>query len=237
MMLGVRPDGSDTATLRLEPTRPAHFDAGWYSLVRTRVDTSAKGVGQAYPIPSSPRPPSSEIEVTDRDVLGGRVSPVFTRQVSDGDQLHLHGPLGTLTWSKADGGPFVMIGAGSGVAPMASIMRLASARQSTVPMALLCSNRERASVLLYEPLEELDHHEDRLSVTHTFTRSPWDPSARYHRHIDVPMIDDVNEELALRSLAPQLVLVAGPPAMVTSVRAVLATLGIGEDRIKRELHG
>jgi ferredoxin-NADP reductase len=171
-VLGVRPDGSDTATLRLEPTRPAHFAAGWYSLVRTRVDTSPKGVGQAYSVPSSPRPPSSEIEVTDRDVPGAPVSPVFTRQVGDGDQLHLHGPLGTLTWSEADGGPFVMIGAGSCVAPMASIMRFASARQSTVPMALLCSNRERTSVLLRELLEELDRHEDRVSVTHTFTRSP-----------------------------------------------------------------
>ena len=53
-----------------------------------------------------------------------------------------------------------MIGAGSGVAPMTPVMRLASARKSTVPMALLCSNRERASVLLYKPLEELDRHAD-----------------------------------------------------------------------------
>jgi len=126
-----------------------------------------------------------------------------------------------------------MIGAGSGIAPMTSIMRLASARQSTVPMALLCSNRERASVLLSEPLEELDRHADPLSVTHTFTRSPWDPSARYHRHIEAPMIDDVIEELALRSPAPQSVLIAGPPAMVTSVRAALATLGIGGLHQKR----
>lgn len=110
-----------------------------------------------------------------------------------------------------------MIGASSGVAPMASTMRFASARQSTVPMALLCSNRERASVLLREPLEELDRHEDRVSVTHTFTRSPWDPSAGYHRHIDAPMIDDVIEELTLRSPAPQSVLVAGGSEMVTAV--------------------
>ncbi|SRR5665213_142644 len=236
-VLGVRLDGSDAATLRLELPRPAHFAAGQYYLVRMRVDATPKGVEQAYSVSSSPWPPSSEIEITVRDVPGGRVSPVLTRQVGAGDQLHLHGPFGTLTWSEADGGPLVMIGAGSGIAPMTSIMRLASACKSTVPMALLCSNRERASVLLYEPLEELDRHEDRVSVTHTFTRSPWDPSARYHRQIDAPMIDDVIDGLALRSPALPSVLVAGPPAMVTSVRAALATLGIGEDRIKSELHG
>lgn len=235
--LGVRPDGSDAATLRLELPRPAHFAAGQYNLVRMRVDAAPKGVEQAYSVSSSQWPPFSEIEVTDRDVPGGRASPVSTRQVGDGVQLHLYGPLGTLTWSEADEGPFVMIGVTSSVAPMASIMRFASARQSTVPMALLCSNRERASVLLRELLEELDRHEDRVSVTHTLTQSPWDPSARYHRHIDAPMIDAVIKELTLRSPTPQSVLVAGGSAMMTSVRAALATLGIGEDRIKSELYG
>lgn len=127
-----------------------------------------------------------------------------------------------------------MIGARSGVAPMTSIMRLASARESNVPMALLSSNRERAPVLLYKSLEELDRHEGRVSETQTFTRSPWHPSARYHRQIDAPMIDDVIEGLALRSPALPSVLVVGPPAMVTSVRAAL---GIGADRIKSVPHG
>src|SRR5665213_140252 len=77
-------------------------------------------------------------------------------------------------------------------------------------MALLCSNRELASVILRKPLEELDRREHRVSVTHTFTRSPGGPSAGYHRHIDAPMIDDVIEELASRSPAPQSVLVPRP---------------------------
>jgi hypothetical protein len=51
------------------------------------------------------------------------------------------------------------------------------------------------------------------------------------------MIDDVIEDVALRSSVPQSVLVAGRSETVTSVRAPLATLGIGEDRIKSELHG
>jgi|SRR5665213_618529 len=102
-------------------------------------------------------------------------------------------------------------------------------------MALLCSNRELASVILRKPLEELDRREHRVSVTHTFTRSPGGPSAGYHRHIDAPMIDDVIEELASRSPAPQSVLVPRPWG--ASARATLATFDIEEDRIKSELHG
>jgi len=235
-VVGVRPEGSDAATLRLELPEPASFLAGQYYLVHMRVDAAPGVVEQAYSVSSSPWPPSSEIEITVRHIPGGRLSPVLARQVGEGDQLHLHGPFGSLTWNEADAGPLVMIGAGSGVAPFASIVRFASARQSAVPMALLCSSRERASVLFREPLEELDRSEEWLSVTHTFTRSPWDPSARYHRHIDAPMIDGTIEELGLRNSAPLSVLVAGPPEMVASVRTELATLGIGNDRICSELH-
>ena len=113
-MAGVRPDGSDAATPRLELPEPAHFAAGQYLLVRVRVDAAPKGVEQAYSVSSSPWPPSSEIEITVRDVPA-RVSPVLTRQVGDGDQLHLHGPFGALTWNEAGGGPLVMIGVVAGL--------------------------------------------------------------------------------------------------------------------------
>jgi ferredoxin-NADP reductase len=164
------------------------------------------------------------------------MSRVLARQVREGDQLHLDGPFGALTWNEAGGGALLMIGAGSGVAPFASIVRFASARQSRVPMALLCSSRERASVLFREPLEELDRREEWLSVTHTFTRSPRDPSARHHRRIDAAMIDEVIGELGLLDLAPLSLLVAGPPDMVVSARAAIGTLGIGDGRIRSELH-
>ena len=60
---------------------------------------------------------------------------VLARQVRGGDQLHLHAPFGALTWNEADGGPLLMIGAGSGVAPFASIVRFASARIPHCPNA------------------------------------------------------------------------------------------------------
>src|SRR5665213_4288123 len=72
--LGVRPDGSDAATLRLELPGPAHFAAGQYYLVRMRVDAAPKAVEQAYSVSSSPWPPNSEIEIIVRGVPSGRVS-------------------------------------------------------------------------------------------------------------------------------------------------------------------
>ena len=129
-------------------------------LVRLRIDDVPRVVEQAYSVSSSPWPPSSKIEITVRDVRGGRVSPLLAHQVCEGDQFHVHGPFGDLTWDGTDTGPLLMIGAGSGVAPLVSILRFVSARRSTVPMTLLYSSRDRASVLFRTALEELDRRED-----------------------------------------------------------------------------
>ena len=129
-----------------------------------------------------------------------------------------------------------MIGAGSGAAPFASIVRFASARHSTVPMALLCSSRDRASILFREPLEELDRCRDQLSVIHTFTQSPRDLSAHFHRRIDAPMINEVIGKLSSWDPAPLSLLIAGPLEIVASARQACQALGIEGGRVNYELH-
>jgi len=156
--------------------------------------------------------------------------------VSAGDQLHLHGPFGSLAWNGVDAGPLMMIGAGSRVAPFASIVRSTSTRQSTTPMALLCSSRDRTTALFREALDELDHREERLSVIHTFTRTPRDLSALYHRRIDASVLNEVLGKLKLRDPAPPSLLIAGPLEMVAVARQACATLGIEDERLNYELH-
>ncbi len=47
----------------------------------------------------------------------------------------------------------MLIGAGSGLAPLMSIARYAAARNLDVPMSMLCSSRRRSTVLFEESLE------------------------------------------------------------------------------------
>jgi ferredoxin-NADP reductase len=235
-VIGVRTECRDATTLLLELPEPVDFVAGQYFLVRMRVDAAPGVVEQAYSVSSSSWPPSSTIELTVRDVPVGRVSHLLARRVSAGDHLHLRGPFGSLTWDGIDAGPLMMIGAGSGVAPFASIVRSASARQSTTPMALLCSSRDRTTALFREALDELDYRREWLSVIHTFTRSPRDLSAHYHRRIDASMLNEVIEKLRLRDPVPPSLLIAGPLEMVAVARQACATLDIENERVNYELH-
>ena len=235
-VVGVRAECRNATTLLLELPEPVDFVAGKYFLVRVRVDAAPRVVQQAYSVSSSSWPRSSTIEITVRDVPDGRLSPLLARRVGASDQLHLHGPFGSLTWDGVDAGPLMMIGAGSGVAPFASIVRSASTRQSTTPMALLCSSRDRTTALFREALDELDHREDRLSVILAFTRTPRDLVAHYHRRIDTSVLNEVLGKLKLRDPAPPSLLIDVPLEMVAGARQACATPGIEDERLNYELH-
>ncbi|MGH9046389.1 MAG: FAD-binding oxidoreductase [Acidimicrobiales bacterium] len=220
-------------TLRLRLAQPPDVLAGQYYLVRLVIDRPPGEVQQAYSLSSSPSPLTTDVEITVREVLGGRASPILARRVQVRDLLQVRGPFGFLTWNEADGGPLGLIGAGSGVAPLVSIVRYATARHLDTPMTMLCSSRDRRSVLLRAPLDELHHRQRWFKLVHTFTRSQRDPIARYHRRIDADMLAEVMES---GDLAAWTFYVAGPADMVLAVRTMLGALGADDDRIYSEDH-
>ena len=221
--------------LRLRLAETPEVLAGQYYLVRMAVDAPPGVAEQAYSLCSSPYPPGPEVEIAVRAVPGGRASPLLARQVEAGDLLQVRGPYGFLTWTEADGGPVGLIGAGTGVAPLAAIVRYAAARRLEVPMTLLCSSRDRTTALLGEELEELDRRLPWFRLVRTYTRSPHDRSARYHRRIDADMRAEVFEASA-HALHPITYYVAGPGDLVITTRTMLGSLGVADEVIYSEDH-
>ena len=234
-VVGVEPETAEATTLRLALPETPDLLPGQYYLVRLATPAHAGAVQQAFSVSSSPYPPSPTVDITVREVSGGRVSPHLAREVRVGDQLHVYGPYGFLTWTEDDGGPLMLIGAGSGVAPLVSIVRYAAARGASMPMVLLCSSRDRSRVLFRAALEGLERQAPWLSVVHTFTRSPKDGFARYHRRVDAPMINEIAHTAALGP-DDMSYLVAGPAAMVGAVREALSSVGVPDARVSSENH-
>ena len=188
-VVGVVSDAPGVTTLRLALAETPEFLLGQYYLVRLAIDRPPGVVQQAYSVSSSPYPSVPEIEVTVREVPGDGPHRSSPATFAWAPRLQVRGPFGFLSWTEDDGGPLVLIGAGSGVAPLVSIVRCAAARRAQVSMTVLCSSHDRGSVLFRRLLEELAPCSPWLAVSHTFTRSPHDGYARSHRRIDVQMVE------------------------------------------------
>lgn len=231
----VVPDSERATTLRLELPEAPNLLPGQYYLVRLAIESPPGAVQQAYSVSSSPEPPSPQIDITVREVEGGRASPLLVRQVQAGDLVQVRGPYGFLTWTERDGGPLGLIGGGSGVAPLVSIVRYAAARRIGTPMTMLCSSRDRTTVLLRDALTELSREHRWFRLVHTFTRSPADASASFHRRIDLDLLAAAmtgsDGDVVARSYY-----LAGPSGMVLSARRALGALGVPDDRIYSEDH-
>lgn len=74
-----------------------------------------------------------------------------------------------------------------------------------------------------------------LTVVHTFTRAPDDPSAGYHRRVDAGMLSDVLAGGG-EGAAGARCYVAGPGDFVAVVRDLLVELGVDGPAIVTEDH-
>ncbi|MGD8194653.1 ferredoxin reductase [Herbiconiux sp. P18] len=100
----------------------------------------------------------------------GEVSPYLVRGVSVGDQLEVIGPLGGwFVWRPTQTEPIRMIGGGSGVAPLVSILRTHIASGNTAPVRLLYSVRSPEFVYFRDELAELTDAA-KADVTIQYTR-------------------------------------------------------------------
>ena len=97
----------------------------------------------------------------------------------------MKGPLGGhFVWPAADAGPIALIGGGSGVVPLASMIRHRAASGSKAPVSLIYSSREWDEVIFRDELLALDDQRDGFDLTLTLTRDKPRRDKDFGRRID-----------------------------------------------------
>ena len=213
---------------------PFAFVAGQYVSVRL---TAADGyrAQRSYSIASSPETAADGIELAIERLDDGEVSPFFHDIAEEGDEIEIGGPIGRhFVWSPGDDGPVLLIGAGSGLAPLMSMIRNRAASGSTVPMALLFSARGRADFLYGEELTGLHQRNDGFQLHTTFTRDPQAPGGNHFRRIDAAMVQDVLGQLPG---PPRHVLICGSNAFVETAASGVVGAGIAPGVVRTERYG
>src|SRR5882672_3118603 len=149
--------------------RPLSFIPGQHMDVRLTAPDGYEAQ-RSYSIASAPDG-TDRIELAVELLQDGEVSPFFFETVAVGDEIELRGPIGGhFMWSVDDGGPLLLVGGGSGVVPLACMLRHRAARGSAVPAALVYSARTAGDLIFGDELRTLHARRDGFHSIPTLTR-------------------------------------------------------------------
>jgi ferredoxin-NADP reductase len=218
----------DAVTLRLRLDAATDFLPGQYYNVRLAVPGRPRPVQRAYSVGSSPLPDPSVVDLGIREVPGGLLSPLLTG-LRVGERLSVRGPYGRFTWDGRNDGPVLLVGAGSGIVLLMSMVRHAAPRGRGDPVVLICSAITYSHAFYRDELAGLASSHSWLRVVHCTTRDLDEPRAHYHRRVDKAVLSE-----SLGGNHPGAAYLCGPPAMVESVAAHLVDLGVRSEAIWTE---
>lgn len=104
----------DLAIVRLQSDTPVPYQAGQY----VPVAVPQRPKMWRYFSPAIPSNPYGEVEFHVRKVRGGWVSPAVVNETQVGDRWLIGGPLGGLHIDRDSGKDVLLIGSGTGIAPL-----------------------------------------------------------------------------------------------------------------------
>ncbi len=172
-------------------------------------------------------PPAITVERLD----DGEVSPYLTRELRQGDQMEIRGPIGDwFTWGPDDGGPLLLIAGGSGVVPLRAMLRHRQRSGSSVPTRLLYSARSLADVIYRE---ELNQYRGAVEVRYTLTRSQPTGWGGFTGRVNDAMLARIAWPASRRPLA----FICGPTPFVEAVAELLVARHYRAIRVKTERFG
>ncbi len=224
-LVAVRDETPTARTLRFTvPGWPGHLAGQHIDLRLTAEDGYTAQRSYSLSAPQN----GEEIEITVQLVADGEVSPYLARDIEVGDVVEILGPLGKwFVWRPEQPDPALLIGGGSGVAPLVAILRAHRAASAAAPLRLIYSVRTPEDVYF---ADELRDHDD-VTLLHTRATPPDD--ARGAHRIDARDL----AELGWTSDRQPICYTCGPTPFVESVIALLLAAGHDGNRIRAERFG
>jgi ferredoxin-NADP reductase len=226
----VVPETARTATLVLDaPGWPGH-KAGQHVDVRLTAEDGYQAQ-RSYSIASSPG--EQRLRLTVERLDDGEVSPYLVDELRAGDAIEIRGPVGGyFVWEPGGGRPVLLVAGGSGVVPLAAMLRRRIETGDATPMRLLYSSRTPADVIYAAELGSAAALEG-VEVIHTYTRSQPEGWTGYARRIDAAMLAEVAWPVSQGPLA----YVCGPTSLVETAASGLVAVGYDPGAVRTERFG
>ncbi len=230
---------ADAVTVHLEdPTGRAlpPYRAGQYLTLILPVPDPATGgrpVRRAYSLSSAPHEtPGAACAVTVKETPGGLASTYIVRQLQVGQALEVLPPLGSFTpeTSPTQRRQYVLVGGGSGITPLLSILKTVLHTEPLARLLLVYANRDRAAIIFDQQLTALAaEFPHRLTVAHVLETGAGAYTGRFSAKLFADVLQD-------HLLAPELAhyYLCGPAGLMQEARTAATALGVPADRVRWE---
>lgn len=217
----------------LSPSRPFGFRAGQHVDIRLTAEDGYRAI-RSYSIASGPET-TGTLELAIERLDDGEVSPFFHDVVAAGDVIEVKGPLGGhFVWPGADAGPVLLVGGGSGVAPLMSMVRHRAAIRSDLPTVLLLSARTWDDVLFRDELIALAGRGDGFSLVLAITREAPRRPGDFGRRVDAAMMAAI---VSAFPAPPGAAFVCGTNSFVNAAADGALAAGVPASAIRTERYG
>ena len=204
------------------------FYPGQYVMLKVPYPPTGEELKRAYSIASTPLR-KDILELTVKRKEGGKASVYLTTEVKSGDRFYIKGPYGKFYWTEGLSTRVVLIGAGSGIVPLMSILRyIRDKGLHNVKATLLASFTTYEEIIYREELEDMSSYSN-IKVRITLTREKPQGWHGYTGRINTGMILKEVEDLPAN-----LYYLCGPPAFVDDMKDILQSLGVDRSQIKTE---
>jgi NAD(P)H-flavin reductase len=220
-LLARAPLSSHVHRLRFAARAPFDWAAGQH-LVVVRAGEQALFLPYSIASASDPGKPG-EFELAVAIHAGAEVMDTLPL----GAELEVEGPSGTFTWQAAPSPAALLVGVGSGIAPLRALIQEELARASETRLLLLAGHRAPEDVLFADDFARLAAEHPRFHFIPTLTGGDLTWPGRRGR-VQAQLLE------AVKSLAPLDAYVCGRLDMVSEVVAALVAHGVPESRIRSE---
>lgn len=210
------------------------YKQGQYLTLKADID--GESVRRSYSLCSSPL--DDEWKVAIKKIEGGKFSTYANDVLQVGDTLEVMSPMGKFYCEVNETAEhhYVAFAAGSGITPIASIIKTHLRKEPKARFTLFYLNRSVQSIILREEIEGLKNQFlGRFELYHFLTQEERD-APLFNGRFTEEKLDQISERLVDFTQIDE-VFICGPMAMTMMLKDYFTKLGVESNKVHFELFG
>lgn len=213
----------DMRLLEVETRQPLKFWAGQF----VELGVPQADVIRSYSMASTPRSPTT-LQFIVRKYEGGAFSSLIDNTLTPGTALTVKGPFGTCFRREAQGGPMLLVGGGSGMSPLWSILQDHIESGEQRPIRFFYGARTRKDLFFLEEFAAVANKLTDFEFIPVLSQATAEDAWRG----ETGFVHEAVERLMRAQALPgeTCAYTCGPPPMVDAVLPMLQRLGVALDR-------